>query len=315
MINELNKFGLVYENANMKNYTTYKLESICKYLVMPDSIDNLVKLIKYLKKEKIKYFIMGNGSNIIFKNNFFDGVIVKLELLKNYKIDEKKLILDCETGVYLPLISSKLINSGYSGFEWCGGLPGEVGASIYNNAGAYKKEISSNLIDVTILKNNKVITVKKDDIDFKYRTSSFKENKDSIILSARFKLEKKDIDEMKELVKDRLKRRVDTQPLEYPSAGSTFRNPHEKDYKDIFEKYNLPINADGFVPAGYIIESIGLKGKKIGGAMVSEKHANFIINYNKATSSDVIKLINFVKEKVKDKYEIDLVLEQEIIEL
>ena len=311
----MNEYGLVYENENLKKHTTFKIDSICKYLVMPNSIDNLINLVNYLNNKKIKYFILGNGSNVIFKNNYFEGVVIKLEFLKNFEIDEENLILNAETGVYLPLLSSKLINSGYSGFEWCGGLPGEVGASIYNNAEAYKVPICSNLIDVTILRNNEIITLKKNEIKFDYRTSSFKEDKDSIILSARFKLIRKDINEMKALVKDRLKRRIDTQPLEYPSAGSTFRNPHEKDYKDIFKKYNLPVNNDGFVPAGYIIESLGLKGKTIGGAMISKKHANFIINYNKATSNDIIKLINFVKNKVKEKYEIDLILEQEIIDL
>ena len=311
----MNEYGLVYENENLKNHNTYKIECICRYLVMPTSTDNLIDLIKYLKKENIKYFIIGNGSNLIFKNNYFDGVVIKLELLKDFEIDDKKSILNAEAGVYLPLLSSKLINNGYSGFEWCGGLPGEVGASIYNNAGAYKSSISDNLIDVKVLKGNRVKTIKKEKIKFDYRTSSFKDNKDIIILSARFKLEKKDIDKMKELVKDRLKRRVDTQPLEYPSAGSTFRNPHEKDYKDIFKKYNLPVNEDGFVSAGFLIESLGLKGKKIGGAMVSEKHANFIINYKKATGEDIIKLIDLIKKEVKDKYEIDLILEHEIIDL
>lgn len=311
----MNEYGLVYENENLKNHNTYKIECICRYLVMPTSTDNLIDLIKYLKKENIKYFIIGNGSNLIFKNNYFDGVVIKLELLKNFEIDDKKSILNAEAGVYLPLLSSKLINNGYSGFEWCGGLPGEVGASIYNNAGAYKSSISDNLIDVKVLKGNRVKTIKKEKIKFDYRTSTFKEKKDSIILSARFKLEKKDIDKMKALVKDRLNRRVDTQPLEYPSAGSTFRNPHEKDYKDIFVKYNLPVNSDGFVPSGYLIESLGLKGKKIGGAMVSEKHANFIINYKKATGKDIIKLIDLIKKEVKDKYEIDLILEQEIIDI
>ena len=311
----LEKYGLVYENADLKKHTSYRIKTICKYLVMPDSLDNFINLIKDLRKEKIKYFIIGNGSNLIFKNDYFDGVVIKLELLNKYEIDEENLILTCECGVYLPMISSKLINCGYSLFEWAGGLPGEVGASIYNNAGAYKCEMCDNLIDVTVLKNNKVITLNKNDIKFSYRNSIFKEKKDSIILSARFKLIKKDINEMKEIVKDRLKRRLDTQPLEYPSAGSTFRNPHISDYKDIFIKYNLPVNNDGYVPAGYIIESLGLKGKSIGGAKVSEKHANFIVNFDNASSNDVINLIDFVKEKVKEKYEIDLILEQEIIDL
>ena len=138
------KYGLVYENEDLKKHTTYKLDIKCKYLVMPDNIDNLIELVKLLNKENIKYFIIGNGSNLIFANNYFDGVIIKLELLKNYNIDEKNLILNTSCGVYLPMLSSKLINEGYSGFEWCGGLPGEVGASIYNNAEAYKVPISSN---------------------------------------------------------------------------------------------------------------------------------------------------------------------------
>ena len=309
------KYGLVYENENLKKHTTFKIEVVCKYLVMPTSIDNLIELINYLNKEKMDYFIMGNGSNLIFEKNYYDGVIIKLELLKNYEIDDENLILNTECGVYLPLLSSKLINKGYSGFEWCGGLPGEIGASIYNNAEAYKVPISSNLIDVTIYKDNKIQTLKKEDIKFDYRTSQFKENKDSIILSARFKLIKKDINKMKELVKDRLKRRVSTQPLEFPSAGSTFRNPHEKDYNEKFKKYHLPVNDDGFVSAGYIIESLGLKGKTIGGAKISEKHANFIINSNNATGEDVIKLIKFIQKKVKEKYEIDLILEQEIVNI
>ena len=311
----LNKYGEVLENVSLKDYTTYKVGGTCKYLVKVKSINDLIELIRYLKRENIKYLIMGNGSNLIISDNYFDGVVIKLNLLNDYEIDEENLILKVSTGVYLPTISSILINKGYSLFEWAGGLPGQIGASIYNNAGAYNSTISDNLIDVTIYKDDKIITIKKEDIKLGYRTSEFKEDKDSIILSARFKLIKSDIDEMKDLVKDRLRRRLDTQPLEYPSAGSIFRNPHISDYEDIFKKYDLPVNQNGYVPAGYLIEHCDLKGKTIGGAKVSEKHANFIINYDNASFEDIVTLINLVKEKVKEKYEIDLILEQEIINL
>ena len=315
MLDKLKLLGEINFEDQMSNYTTYKTGGLIKYLFRPNTKENLIKGIKILKEEKIKYFILGNGSNIIFQDNYFDGVVIKLDKLNNYEIDEDNLILYAEAGVYLPLLSNKLSKMGYSAFEFASGLPGTIGGSIYGNAEAYKVSISENLIDVDILKDDKVITLKKEDITFEYRTSSFKENKDSIILSARFKLEKEDPNLLMEKIKERTQRRLNTQPLEYPSAGSTFRNPHKNDYEEIFKKYNLPVNENGYVPAGYLIEKCGLKGYTIGGAKVSEKHANFIINFENANSKDIIELINYVKEKIKEKYEIDLILEQEIINL
>ena len=315
MIDKLKLLGEINFEDEMKNYTTYKTGGLIKYLFRNNSINNLVSSIKLLEEENIKYFLLGNGTNIIFQDNYFNGVVIKLDKLNNYEIDEENLILNAEAGVYLPYLSSKLSKMGYSAFEFAAGLPGCIGSSIYGNAEAYKVPISESLIDVTVLKNNKIETLKKEEIKFGYRTSEFKENKDSIILSARFKLRKENPDILLDKIKQRTKRRLDTQPLEYPSAGSTFRNPHKKDYEEIFKKYNLPVNESGYVPAGYLIENANLKGYSIGGAKVSEKHANFIINYENASSSDIIKLIDYIKEKVKEKYEIDLILEQEIINL
>ena len=249
-----------------------------------------------------------------YSSKAFSSAWVKLDLLNNYEIDEDNMVLYTECGLYMPIIANKLVKEGYDLFTWAGGLPGEVGGSICGNAEAYKESISDKLIDVKVLIGNEVKTLKKEDIRFGYRTSEFKENKNAVILSARFKLEKGNTEEMLEKMKERAQRRLSTQPLEYPSAGSTFRNPNIKDYKEVFEKYNIPANAEGFVSAGYLIEQSGLKGIKIGGAMVSEKHANFIINVDNATSKDVIDLINLVRTKVKEKYEIDLILEQEIID-
>lgn len=311
----LEEFGTVLENEELSKHTTYKVGGTALYLFRPTSVENLVSSLKYLQANKIKYFILGNGSNVIFKGEYYNGVVIKLDLLNNYEIDEENLILTAEAGVYLPKLSSVLAKKGYSVFEWASGLPGSVGGSIYGNAEAYKVPISDSLIDVTVFKDGKIKIIKKEDISFAYRTSQFKEDDNSVILSARFKFEKKDANEIIDLIKDRAIRRMNSQPLDYPSAGSVFRNPKAKDYQELVEKYNIPYNESGFISAGYLIEQCGLKGTKIGGAIVSEKHANFILNVDNATSNDIIDLINLVYVKVKMKFEIDLILEQEIVDL
>ena len=310
MKEKLELFGNVITNAELKKYTTYKTGGQASFLIKPSSIDNLIKLIKLLNNENINYFILGNGSNVIISDRNYDGVVINMNSLNNYEIND--LILNAESGVFLPKLSIELANKGYSNFEWAGGLPGTIGGSIYGNAGAYNVTISDNLIDVTILKDNEVITLKKEEIKFGYRTSMFKENKDSIIISARFKLQKKEKAKILEIMKSRNKRRLESQPLDYPSAGSVFRNPNINDYKNL-KLDNLKGNENGVISSWYLIESCNLKGFKIGGAKVSEKHANFIINDGNAKSEDIIKLIEYIKEKVYEKYKINLIEEQEII--
>ena len=191
-------------------------------------------------------------------------------------------------------LSNELSNIGYTGYEWACGIPGTIGGCVYNNAGAYKMSMSDLLISVTVLKGDEIIELSCDECNFGYRTSLFKERGEYIILSCKLKLLKGNLNEIKLLINDRSKRRIETQPLDYPSCGSVFRNPDS-------------------VPAGKLIEEVGLKGYSIGDAKVSEKHANFIINTGNATSDDIIKLINYIKKKVKEETNIELTLEQEII--
>ena len=191
-------------------------------------------------------------------------------------------------------LSMELSKLGYKGFEWASGIPGTIGGCIYNNAGCYGSEISDNLIDVTVFCDNKIYCLRKDELSFSYRNSTFKMNNKFVILKAKFKFEKGDPEELLDLIKVRTNKRIESQPLEYPSCGSVFRNP------------------DGFI-AGKLIDEANLKGKCVGGAMVSNKHANFIINNGNATPEDIIKLINEIKNTIKKNYNIDLVLEQEII--
>ena len=292
MKEELKKYGNVLSDVSLKEFNTYKLESFSKYLVYPNSITDLVQLINYLDKENIKYFILGNGSNVILPSNTFDGVVIKTTALKGVKdLDDNKLY--AEAGVMLPKLVNDSLYFGYKGLEWAAGIPGTVGGSIVGNAGAYKSCIFDYLLSVTILEGGITKILKKDDIIYSYRHTSLKAEK-CIVLSAVFSLEKGNMEESKELIKSRYLRRVETQPLDKPSAGSVFRNPIDE-------------------PAGKIIEDLGFKGTCCNGAKVSEKHANFIVNSGNATSEDVISLINDIKKCVKEKKNIDLVLEQEIV--
>lgn len=291
-MNFLNKYEH-YENYNMKRYNTYKLEVIAKYLVFVKNVEELIELLKELKENNIKYIILGNGSNVIFENDYYDGVIIKLDKLNNLKIIDNEVEVEC--GYSLMKLSRDILNYGLTGLEFAAGIPGLVGSSIAMNAGAYNEDMSKVVKEVKVInKDNEIITMTNKELEFEYRDSFLKKNKDYICISAILSLKKGNKEESLELINSRKERRMQTQPLEYPSAGSVFRNPKD-------------------VPAGKLIEDCGLKGYNINGAEVSTKHANFIINKGNCKGKDIIELINLIKEKVFEKYNINLILEQEII--
>ena len=295
-IEEIKKLniGEVIEHADLKKYTTYRAGGFANAIVIPNDEECLIKLLKFIKSNNIRYKILGRGSNLIFKNSIFEGILIKLDKFDN--IDIEGVEITAGAGVPLIKLATRLSRLGYTGIEFATGIPGSVGGAVYMNAGAYKSDIGY------ILKSAKVVTpdfkieeLTNYDLDFHYRTSFLQKNPGYICIGATFILSKGNPDEIMQLVEDRKKRRIETQPLEYPSAGSVFRNP-EGDY------------------AGRLIEEIGYKGKKVGGAMVSEKHANFIINYDNATGEDIVNLITDIKDKIKEKYNIELKVEQEIVE-
>lgn len=294
MKNILDKFGLTKENVSLKDYNTYKVGGYAKYLCHPYSLDSLKDLITYLKENRIKYLVIGNGSNVIFSDDVFDGVIIKLNKLDDIVFDG--VYVTASAGVMLPKLAMDSINHNLAGLEWATGIPGTVGGSTVGNAGAYKSCMFDYILEVTVLDDdNKIKVLNKSEIQYEYRHTSFKDNRKYIILSVKMKLEKGDKEQSLEKVKTRLEKRKLSQPLEYPSAGSVFRNP-END------------------AAGRIIEfEAKLKGKTIGGAKVSEKHANFIINIGGAKSSDIKELITLVHDEVLKTTNIDLIVEQEFI--
>lgn len=282
----------IIENASLKNLNTYKIESHAKYLIKVETLDGLINILKYLKNNNIKHFILGAGSNIII-DEYFDGAIIKLIGLKKITINHD--IITCEAGAMMGTLACESMNHDLTGLEWAINIPGTIGGSIVGNAGAYNKDIFDNLISIKVLTEDLLLKeIKKEEISYTYRHTNLK-GKPWIVIEATFKLEQGNKDKSLELVEDRKKRREATQPLDMPSAGSVFRNP-PNDH------------------AGRLIEEAGLKGKKIGGAMVSFKHANFIVNAGGATSNDIKNLIKLVHTQVKEKFNVDLVLEQEIID-
>ena len=287
--NFTNKYEVFFDVSLLK-YNTYKLDVKCKCLIFPKDIEELIDILKIIKKNNYKYYILGNGSNVIFKNDYFDGVIIKLDRFNKVNVDNDIITSGC--GVSLMKLSSMAIKENLSGLEFAYGIPGLVGASVAMNAGAYKKDLSDILVSVRLLdKDLNVIEMKKEELAFSYRNSILKNNKDYIVLECIFKLTEGNKEEMMDKVNKRRQKRLLTQPLEFPSAGSVFRNP------------------DGMF-AGELIEKCNLKGYNINGAEVSEKHANFIINKGGAKGEDIIKLINVIKLKVKEEFNVDLYLEQ-----
>ena len=286
--------GKVIENAYMKDYTTYKVGGKVTCIVIPDDEKSLLKLLDYIKYYSIKYKILGNGSNVIFNDKGFEGVIIKLDNFNHLEIKGNKIIVGA--GYMLNKLALRVSRLGFTGMEFATGIPGTVGGAVYMNAGAYKTDMGYIVNKIKVITPDlEIKTMYNKDLDFHYRTSFLQKNKDYICLEATITLVKGNSDEIMELIEERKKRRVETQPLEYPSAGSVFRNP-EGDF------------------AGRLIEEIGYKGKSIGGAKVSEKHANFIINNGSATGEEIKELINEIKDKVKEKYNIELKVEQEFVD-
>lgn len=279
-------------NAEIKKYTTYKLEGTVSEIYIPSDVLELKNLLAELKNKNIRYKILGNGSNLIVSSKY-DGVLIKLKNFDTLNIDGNTVKVGA--GYMLPKLALKCAENGLSGLEFAYGIPATIGGAVYQNAGAYGFSIDKVIKDVTILDGNyEIITLSKAELKFGYRDSVFK-HKNFICLEVTLELKKGNSEDILEKMKENLKHRKENQPLEYPSAGSVFRNPI------------------GY-SAGKLIEEAGCKGAQVGDAMVSYKHANFIVNIGKATAEDVLELIKLVQKKVKDKTGILLETEQEYLE-
>lgn len=292
MINEIIKLGEVYENVQIKNYTTYKVGGKAIALVLPYDIESLTKLLKYLDENNIKHKIIGNGSNLIFLGDY-NGILIKLDKINNIEINGEYITVGA--GVSLISLALKCSKLGLTGMEFATGIPGTIGGAVYMNAGAYNESMSNIIESIKVLDENyNIIELSNKELMFNYRDSLL-QHKKYICLETKIKLNKGNIDSILEIIEKRKQKRIETQPLEYPSAGSVFRNPEGES-------------------AWKLIEGIGYKGKSIGGAKVSEKHTNFIINTGNAEGKEIKELIEEIKKEVKKKYNIVLRAEQEFVE-
>lgn len=279
-------------NVNIENFTTYKLEGNIPVVYFPENVSELKELLLKLKKENKKYKIIGNGSNLIISSKY-DGVLIKLENFDKLVIEGN--IVKVGSGYMLSKLSLECVKRDLSGLEFAVGIPATVGGAIYQNAGAYGKQMDMLIKNVKALDDKgNIVVLSKDDLNFGYRDSIFK-YKDYVCIEATLELKKDNYDNILSKMQENLSMRKEKQPLEYPSAGSVFRNPI------------------GF-SAGKLIEDAGLKGVRVGDAMVSLKHANFIVNVGNASGEDIVNLIKIIKDKVKEETGIVLEEEQEFLE-
>lgn len=287
----MSKYKLDF-NVSLKNLCTYGTGGTAKYLYHPKSNNELIDIIKQLDSSNVKWYIIGSGSNVIFPDEPFDGALIKLDLMQDIVFKDGSVIVS--SGVLLSTLINKMLDHKYVNLAPLMGIPGTVGGAIVDNAGSYGTDTFSNLEEIFLLNNNYEIEhIPSDSVRHGNRYSEFK-GYNSVILGAKFKCVPGDVREARKLITENVTKRAQTQPLEFRNAGSVFKNP------------------EGF-SAGALIEQCGLKGFRINDAMVSEKHANFIINVRNATSHDILELIDVVRDTVKQKKGIDLELEQIII--
>ena len=288
-----NNVGKIEENVSIKTLTTYRTGGIAKLVVYPSNIDKLKLLLKLIKLNNLDYIILGKGSNTLFSDKEYLGVIIKLDNLNKMEFDQNKIYV--ESGVLLSKVVIESSKRELTGLEFAIGIPGNIGGAIYMNAGAYGSSMSNIVKSINVLNEKlEIEEILNQDINFAYRYSILQNNKNLICIGATIELNYGQKEEIDSQIKENLFKRKNSQPLEYPSAGSVFRNP------------------DGNY-AGKLIEELNLKGQSIGGAKVSAKHANFIINKDNATSEDILKLIKLIQKEVRKNYNIELKLEQQLI--
>ena len=291
---EKESIGKIEKEVFMSKYTTYKVGGLATAIIYPKTVEKLVTLIKLLRKYKIKYKVIGNGSNLLFSDKKYDGIIIKLNSLDNIEISDTKITVGA--GYQLIKLSLLTAKRGLTGLEFASGIPGTVGGAVFMNAGAYKSDMGYVVRNVKVLTpDNEIINLTNKEMNFHYRSSLLQKYPGYICLEVTLRLKHGKKEEIDKLIKDRRKRRMETQPLEFPSAGSVFRNPSPEE------------------PAGKIIEELGLKGLTKGGAEISGKHANFVVNTGGASAADIKYLIDYAKKTVKENKNIDLKVEQEFV--
>ncbi len=276
----------VYRNEPMKRHTTFRIGGPADYYLCPHSAKEIQKVVEICREEKLPYFILGNGSNLLVSDQGYRGVVI--QLWKNVSdIRVEGCLIQAKAGASLAKIAAEALEEGLTGMEFAAGIPGTLGGAVVMNAGAYGGEMKDILKEVLVMdQQGRIFTLEKKDLKLGYRTSAVKE-KGYIVLAAVLELRPGDREEIRKLMEDLKQKRVEKQPLDLPSAGSTFKRP------------------EGYF-AGKLIMDAGLRGFSVGGAQVSEKHCGFVVNTGGASASDVLTLIREVQKRVREKFGVEL---------
>ncbi|MHC1748465.1 MAG: UDP-N-acetylmuramate dehydrogenase [Cellulosilyticaceae bacterium] len=279
----------------MEKHTSFKIGGPADIFVSPNTVEQIIHVVNICKENNVPFYVIGNGSNLLVSDKGIRGVVI--ELFRNFasiEVDEKNKCITAQSGALLSRFANAALEVSLTGLEFAHGIPGALGGGVTMNAGAYGGEMKQVITKVTALdQEGNVLVLEKDALQMGYRTSII-QTKKYIVLDATAQLVQGDKTAIQERMKDLSFRRKDKQPLEYPSAGSTFKRP------------------EGHF-AGKLIMDCGLKGHQIGGAKVSDKHCGFIINADHATYEDVINLIEYVKLRVKEQFKVELEPEVRII--
>lgn len=309
------QFPAAKRNISLKNHATFKIGGPARYFLVVKDKKNLMKVLLAVKKIGLPVFVFGGGSNLLISENGFNGLAVKIQNTNGIVLKSGNII-EAFAGLSMKNLISFVMKNSLSGLEWAGGLPGTVGGAARGNAGAFGGEIKDSVVKVEALDEN--LNLKKlnnKHCEFSYRNSVFKQ-KNWIILSVSVKLKKGDGKTIRKIIASNIKYRKDRHPMDFPSAGSIFKNVPLSDFSPKFqEKLAAVVKKDPFpiVPAAYLISETGLKGIKIGGAQISPKHPNFVVNLSKAKSSDILGLINLVKREVKKKFGVNVETEVQMV--
>lgn len=290
------KSSEIKKDEPMKKHTSFKIGGNADIFIKISDLDDLKNILKFINENKINFTIVGNGSNILVKDNGIRGIVVKLDFKEiDIKKDDNKAIVTVGAGVSLGLLAQKLLKESIGGFEFASGIPGTIGGAVRMNAGAYGGEfkdivISTKCIDIT----GNIIELANKEQDFSYRHSAFMNN-NLIIIQSKLMLDiQENQDEIKQKMDENLNSRKSKQPINMPNAGSTFKRGSD------------------FITAK-LIDECGLKGYTIGGAQISDVHAGFVVNIGNATAEDVLSLVDYVKNEVYEKFKKEIQLEVEVI--
>ena len=281
--------GQVRLDEPMSAHTSFHIGGPADVLVIPAGLEDVRMVLHIAGEEQVPLTVIGNGSNLLVRDKGIRGIVLKLgNALKHWEQDGNTFVFDC--GVSLAQCCRIIGEAGYTGMEFAVGIPGSLGGAVFMNAGAYDGEMKDTVVSVQVMtRSGEIKTLDRDDLEFSYRHSSL-QNSDAIVLTVTLRVNEGDKEAIRAKMDDFSQRRISKQPLDIPSAGSTFKRPEGR-----------------FV--GQMVEQSGLKGFRIGGAEVSVKHAGFIVNADHATAADVLQLIAYVQDKIQEDYNVTLIPE------